>query len=50
MAAEQSHLSFRPLTILSFRLQRAAVGLHGPSFHLANVGLHALATLRPPTS
>ena len=40
-----SHLSFRPLTILSFRAQRALVGLHGPSFHAVNVLLHALATL-----
>ena len=45
MASEQSHLSFRPLTIMSFRAQRALVGLHGLSFHVVNVGLHALATL-----
>ena len=45
MASEQSHLSFRPLTIMSFRAQRTLVGLHGLSFHAVNVGLHALATL-----
>ena len=45
MADPTSHLSFRPLTILSFRVQRALVGLHGPSFHVVNVLLHALATV-----
>ena len=45
MADPTSHLSFRPLTILSFRAQRALVGLHGPSFHMVNVLLHALATI-----
>ena len=45
MADPTSHLSFRPLTILSFRVQRVLVGMHGPSFHMVNVLLHALATV-----
>ena len=37
-----SHLSYRPLTILSFRLQHAVVGFDQQSFHSVNVVLHAL--------
>ena len=42
VASNASHLSYRPLTILSFRLQHCLVGLHGPAFHGVNVALHAL--------
>ena len=42
MASEQSHLSFRPLTILSFRLQHCLVGFHAVSFHAVNTILHAI--------
>ena len=37
-----SHLSFRPLTTWSFRLQNCWVGFDGVSFHAVNVALHVL--------
>jgi hypothetical protein len=39
--SEASHLSYRPLTILSFRVQHCVVGFHAASFHAVNVALHA---------
>ena len=46
MASEQSHLSFRPLTILSFRLQHCLVGFHAVSFHAVNAMLHAIVCVQ----
>lgn len=40
--SEDSHLSYRPLTILSFRLQHCLVGFHSLSFHMLNAILHSL--------
>ena len=37
----ESHKSYRPLTILSFRLNRQFHGLSPLGFHLVNVILHA---------
>ena len=34
MRSDQSHLSYRPLTILSFRLQNCLVGLHLSLIHI----------------
>jgi len=39
-----SHKSFRPLTILSFRLNRYFSGFHPWSYHLTNVILHTITT------
>ena len=41
LSSEDSHLSFRPLTVLSFRLQHAMHGFHKVAYHAVNVGLHA---------
>ena len=42
---DDSHKSYRPLTVLSFRLNRAwgskPDGPHAPDFHKVNVLLHA---------
>ena len=45
LASEQSHLSYRPLTTLSFRLQHALVGFDARSFSRVNVALHALVCI-----
>ena len=42
LESASSHLSFRPLTTLSFRLQNCFVGFHAASFHAVNVALHSL--------
>ncbi|KAG8199948.1 hypothetical protein JTE90_006195 [Oedothorax gibbosus] len=39
---EQSHKSYRPLTVLSFRLNYAVHGLEAFGYHLINILLHAL--------
>ena len=39
-----SHGSYRPLTVLSFRLTFAMVGLKAPVYHAANVALHCVVT------
>ena len=39
-----SHKSYRPLCVLSFRLNHALGGLHPFGYHLGNVILHAVAT------
>ena len=44
LAAPQSHLSFRPVTTFSFRLQHCLMGFHSVGFHIANVLLHAIVT------
>ena len=44
LVSEASHLSWRPLTILAFRLQHSLVGFDKRSFHAANVLLHAVVT------
>ncbi|XP_055935990.1 protein O-mannosyl-transferase TMTC3-like isoform X1 [Argiope bruennichi] len=38
---EQSHKSYRPLTVLSFRLNYAVHGLQPMGYHLVNILLHA---------
>ncbi|CAG9767800.1 unnamed protein product [Ceutorhynchus assimilis] len=45
MADENSHKSYRPLTILTFRANYLWFGLSPVAFHLTNVALHALACL-----
>ncbi|KAH9362380.1 hypothetical protein HPB48_018032 [Haemaphysalis longicornis] len=44
-AQEQSHKSYRPLTVLTFRLNFAVHGLDPFGYHLVNVLLHALVCL-----
>ncbi|GFR17712.1 protein O-mannosyl-transferase Tmtc3, partial [Trichonephila clavata] len=38
---EHSHKSYRPLTVLSFRLNYAVHGLEPMGYHLINIVLHA---------
>ena len=45
MDSVESHKSYRPLTILSFRLNYAATRMDPRGFHLGNVALHALASV-----
>ncbi|XP_048863482.1 protein O-mannosyl-transferase TMTC3 [Brienomyrus brachyistius] len=40
MSEERSHKSYRPLTVLTFRLNYALSELHAASYHLLNVLLH----------
>ncbi|XP_063635833.1 protein O-mannosyl-transferase Tmtc3 isoform X1 [Cydia splendana] len=42
---EQSHKSYRPLTVLTFRWNYAVHGLHPAGYHLVNLLLHALVSL-----
>ena len=42
LSSAESHLSYRPLTTLSFRLQHCIVGFHAVSFHAVNLMLHSL--------
>uniref|UniRef100_A0A1I8JF98 dolichyl-phosphate-mannose--protein mannosyltransferase n=1 Tax=Macrostomum lignano TaxID=282301 RepID=A0A1I8JF98_9PLAT len=44
MAEEKSHKSYRPLTVLTFRLNYALAELAPFGYHLGNVGLHALVS------
>ncbi|KPJ15271.1 Transmembrane and TPR repeat-containing protein CG4050 [Papilio machaon] len=44
-ALEQSHKSYRPLTVLTFRWNYAVHGLQPAGYHLVNVLLHALVSL-----
>ena len=41
----ESHKSYRPLTVLSFRLNRQLHGLWSPGFHGVNVAAHALVSV-----
>ncbi|XP_013381670.1 transmembrane and TPR repeat-containing protein 1-like [Lingula anatina] len=45
MADNTSHKSYRPLCVLSFRLNYMLGGLNPVSFHVVNVALHTIATL-----
>ena len=45
MQSDVSHKSYRPVTVLTFRLNHALSGLSAPAFHLTNVLIHALACL-----
>ena len=45
MNKEQSHKSYRPLCVLSFRLNYILHGLHPLGYHLLNVILHVIVTL-----
>ncbi|CAH1129689.1 unnamed protein product [Ceutorhynchus assimilis] len=45
MADENSHKSYRPLTVLTFRANYLCFGLTPAAFHLTNVALHAVACL-----
>lgn len=42
---EQSHKSYRPLTVLTFRWNYAVHGLQPAGYHLVNLILHALVSL-----
>ncbi|XP_039745699.1 protein O-mannosyl-transferase Tmtc3 [Pararge aegeria] len=42
---EQSHKSYRPLTVLTFRWNYAVHGLQPAGYHLVNLLLHALVSL-----
>lgn len=44
MSSNDSHKSYRPLTVLSFRLNFALHGLHPWGYHLINVFLHGLVS------
>ena len=41
----ESHQSYRPLTVLSFRLNRYLHGLWPPGFHIVNVATHAIVCM-----
>ncbi|KAF0697731.1 Aste57867_11617 [Aphanomyces stellatus] len=45
LSLPQSHKSFRPLTVLTFRLNYMVDGLHPWGYHLVNVFLHAVASV-----
>ncbi len=45
MQSDVSHKSYRPVTVLTFRLNHALSGLSAPAFHLTNALIHALACL-----
>ena len=45
MTREQSHKSYRPLTVLTFRWNFALGGLNPVGYHLVNVLLHGLVTV-----
>ena len=45
MSSRLSHKSYRPLTVLSFRLNYMLHGLQPWGYHLLNLLLHCLATL-----
>ena len=42
---EHSHKSYRPLTVLTFRLNYVLHGLRPVGFHLVNVVLHAAVSV-----
>ena len=44
MSSAASHKSYRPLTILTFRINYAFHGLDPWGYHVINVALHAVAT------
>lgn len=41
----ESHKSYRPLTILSFRLNRILHGMWAPGFHVINIAANALVSV-----
>lgn len=43
MHKEHSHKSYRPLTVLTFRINYILHGLHPTGYHLANLLLHSVA-------
>ncbi|XP_060533204.1 protein O-mannosyl-transferase TMTC1-like [Cylas formicarius] len=45
MADENSHKSYRPLTVLTFRANYLCFGLTPVAFHLTNVALHSIASV-----
>ncbi|KAL4143481.1 hypothetical protein QTP88_005809 [Uroleucon formosanum] len=44
MGTENSHGSYRPITVLTYRLNYRFSGLKATSYHATNVALHGLAT------
>ena len=44
-APNAQHLSYRPLTVLTFRLNHLAHGLDVYGYHVVNVVLHAVASV-----
>lgn len=46
ISRRESHKSYRPLTVLTFRyLNHMFAGLNPAGYHMVNVGLHAVASL-----
>ncbi|RWS15420.1 transmembrane and TPR repeat-containing protein CG4050-like protein, partial [Dinothrombium tinctorium] len=45
MHKDVSHKSYRPLTVLTFRLNYLLHGLNPIGYHVVNIGLHALASI-----
>ena len=45
LSDSESHKSYRPLTILSFRLNHWLHGLWAPGFHACNVAAHAIVCI-----
>ena len=45
LASDRSHKSYRPLTVLTFRMQYAMTGLSTVALHAGNVALHAAASV-----
>lgn len=45
LSKEQSHKSYRPLTVLTFRMNYAVHGLDPFGYHIVNVILHAAVTI-----
>ena len=41
----ESHKSYRPLTVLSFRLNHYLHGLWSPGFHVVNIAMHGIVCL-----
>ena len=41
----ESHKSYRPLTVLSFRLNHYLHGLWSPGFHIVNIATHGIVCL-----
>ena len=41
----RSHKSYRPLTVLTFRLTHSIFGLNPIPFHIGNIALHTTITL-----
>ena len=45
LSSNESHKSYRPLTVLTFRINHAVHGLSPVGYHLVNVVAHALVSI-----